>query len=248
MQEVVIYTRFSPRPDHEECDSCEKQAQRCWDYLEREAVSRGCKYTVLEVCEDKNVSGGVYERPGLKRALERLVCRDRRRMLLVDSADRLARDVMVAGMIKADVEKAGAYIEYANGISPTDTPEGKFLDNILSAVAALERDKIRARTKAGLARKAAAGVYLGKVPIGYMRDPETKGLVECPEEREIVNEIKFKRLHFGLTSKAIARQIQINHGQIRGNTWSDRTVRKLLKPGRDQKILARIQAAKENQE
>jgi DNA invertase Pin-like site-specific DNA recombinase len=259
MQEVVIYTRFSPRPNAEECDSCDKQFDRCWEFLKSEYsippagegkyrtfIDKGGAFSVIEHCKDENVSGGVFDRPGLTRALERLGFGDRKRMLLVDSVDRLARDTHVAYLIKHEVEKAGGFIAYASGISPTDTPEGRFIDCIMTGVAAFERDRIRARTKAGLARKRAQGVYLGKVPIGYKRDPETKGLVEDKWEAECIEVAKTLRMLEGLASREIALRLTMDYGRLRGKPWSERTVRKLLKPGRDQKILAKIQAAKEN--
>lgn len=247
MEEVVIYTRFSPRPNAPECDSCDKQEERCLEFLKRHSLLTGGRSSPVDKIRDENVSGGVFDRPGLNKALGMMKSDSRfhvNRVLLVDSADRLARDVQVACMIKQQVAKCGARILYANGVSPTDSPEGKFVDTIMDAVAAFERDRIRAKTRAGLARKAAQGVYLGKVPIGYMRNPETKGLVVCPDEHKMIADAKWQRAHYGLSSKKIAYHLQISHGNLRGNTWSDRTVRKILKPGRDQKILARIEAAK----
>ncbi len=220
MTRAIIYTRFSPRPNAADCDSCEKQAERCRLYCIR------ADYHVTTDYRDESVSGGVYDRPGLKRAIDALKRGD---VLVVDSADRLARDMLVSLTIRHEVELIGARIEYANGSTCSNTPEGKLFENILAAFACFERDRIRLRTKQGLAKKKAAGVWLGKVPIGYRVDPETKGLVEDKFERDGITLIHLVRKDRpGASAKDIASGITAKHGLLRGKPWSGRSIRRIL--------------------
>ncbi len=217
---AIIYTRFSPRPNAAECDSCEKQENRCLDYCDSK------KYKCWVLYRDENVSGGVYDRPGLREALDALSSGE---VLVVDSADRLARDMLVSLTIRHEVEKAGATIEYANGSTCEDTPEGKLFENILAAFSAYERDRIRLRTKNGLAKKKASGVWLGKAPVGYCVNPETKGLIEHEWEQKCIAAIKsMYAMNPSMSSPGIADIITRTYGLFRGKPWAGRTVRRIL--------------------
>src|SRR5262249_16381600 len=61
---AVLYARFAPRPNPDECDSVEKQLERC------RAYSEGHDYTVIAEYEDKDLSGERADnRPGLQKAI-----------------------------------------------------------------------------------------------------------------------------------------------------------------------------------
>ena len=81
---AVLYARFSPRPNAEECDSVEKQLERC------RAYSLGHGYTVVAQHHDKDLSGARADnRPGLQSAIA-AACK-RKAVLVVYSLSRLAR-------------------------------------------------------------------------------------------------------------------------------------------------------------
>ena len=88
-KQAIIYTRFSPRPNAAECDSCEKQMERCGQFCNnRELGSDG---EGIHVFSDEAVSGGELNRPGLQAAIEAL---EPGMVRVVDSSDRLARDML----------------------------------------------------------------------------------------------------------------------------------------------------------
>lgn len=223
MTQAIIYTRFSPRPNAKECDSCEKQEERCWNYCDQQG------YEVRAVRTDKNESGGTFPRPKLTEAIDLL---RPGRVLVVDSSDRLARDMLVNLTIKHQVAEQGATIEFADGSPADTTPEGKLFQNILAAFSAYERDRIRLRTKNGMARNRALGKKInGNIPTGMKEDPENPGmLIKCPRERKgILLALKWRR-----TSLAARESIAIslnNHpgvGLYRGNKWQGRLVDKII--------------------
>jgi DNA invertase Pin-like site-specific DNA recombinase len=150
-------------------------------------------------------------------------------VFVVDRIDRLARDMLVGLTLRHQIEKTGATIEFADGSPNDSTPEGKLFSNILAAFAAFERDRIAARTSAGLKRKQAAGEYLGRPPVGYRVDPETKRLVRHEgEQRAMMAAIKLSRDEGRNNSEFIAGCLNRTHGSLRGRPWSPRTVRKIL--------------------
>src|SRR5437870_11135092 len=68
---AVVYGRFSPRPNAEECDSVEKQLQRCRAYCTSH------DYEIVGEFKDEDLSGGRADnRPGLQEAIDR-ACRQR---------------------------------------------------------------------------------------------------------------------------------------------------------------------------
>jgi len=149
-------------------------------------------------------------------------------VLVADSVDRLARDMLVNLTIRHQVEKAGGRIEYANGTPVNDTPEGKLFSNILAAFAAYERDRVRHATSRGMKRRQAEGEWFGKPPVGFMLDPECKTqLVECPQEQAGIYQAR--QLAGTGPTYWIAEEVTRLTGPFRGNPWTAKTVRKILK-------------------
>jgi len=223
MTKAIIYTRFSPRPNAKECDSCIKQAERCLEYCGR------YDYSFLHCYNDKNVSGGILQRPSLLAALDHL---EPGMVLVVDSSSRLARDMLVNLTIRHQVEQAGATIEFADG-SPCDTtPEGKLFQNILAAFSAYERDRIKLNTKRGSARNRALGKKInGRIPTGMKEDPGNPGmLVKCPKERHGIILACSLRKEKGHPRDAIASSLNCDSriGPYRGKPWSGRLVDKII--------------------
>ena len=179
MKQAILYSRFSPRPNAEDCESCEKQKERCRAFCE----SKG--YQVDGYFDDKEVSGGDLDRPGLQKAINAL---QEGYVLIVDpSSDRLARDMLVNLIIRHEVDRQGATIEYADGSMVADTPEGELFQNILAAFAAYERARIRDRLRKWAAKKKAKGEWMGRPPIGWQLDPEdSTQLIEHATERQAI--------------------------------------------------------------
>ncbi len=220
--QAIIYTRFSPRPNADECKSNEKQLERCMAYRRQKGYVADGHY------QDRKVSGSILQRPGLAAAL----CALKSGMILVvDSSDRLARDMLVNLTIRHEVEKAGATIEYADGSPTMTTPEGTFFQNMMAAVDTYERDRICLRTKKGLEKKRKNGERTtGEIPIGWKEDLEDpKRLVVDRRERKVIIEICEMHAN-GYPSGHIADSLDILHEMgCRGKPWSPRTIRKLIK-------------------
>ncbi len=218
MKQAIIYTRFSPRPDAKESESNKKQEERCRIYC-------GYKdYGVWRHCFDEAISGKVLNRPGLTAAITAL---EPGMILVIDTRDRLARDMLVSLTIHQQVKDRGATIEIADGSPSRETPEGNLMANILDAFAQYERERFTRRTKAGLAKKKASGVWLGKPPIGYMRDKETKFLIKCTREQAMIRHI-MNYHKGGFNSMKIAETINKLCGPCRKKPWIARTVRKII--------------------
>ncbi len=230
MTVAVISTRFSPRPGALECDSCEKQEERCMAYCRE----RG--YLVVASHSDKAVSGGDADRPGLDAAIQEVASLVRAGhgdvVLVMDSVSRTGRDMLVSLTIRHRVESAGGRIEYADGSTQSDTPEGRLIGNILAAFAAYERDRLRYSVSRGLKRRQANGEWFGKPPVGFMLDPDSRTRL-VPNEQEqagmrLVRELSDR----GKSVPEIAKAVGEAHGLFRGRPWSERTIRRIIASAR----------------
>jgi len=176
--------------------------------------------TVTCWCEDLGVSGGaeLEKRPGLLEALGAV--RDLRAGLLVaQKADRIARDVYVAELVKRELRAVGACIALVEGICGDD-PFSEMAATVMDAAARLERRMIAARTKAALGVKKANGEKTGgSVPYGFSLAPDGIHLEQHPVEHPVLVRIMDLR-RGGLGGRRIAGILQAEGHQPRGASWN----------------------------
>lgn len=118
--------------------------------LQRDALK---KAGAEQIFEDK-ASGSKLDRPGLAHALSHLRKGD---VLIVWKLDRLGRTMRgLVELVEGLAERGIDFRVLTDGIDTT-TSAGRFLFHVLAAMAQMERDLIRERTKAGLASARARG-------------------------------------------------------------------------------------------
>lgn len=226
MNTCVVYTRFSPRPDAAESESCDTQEAQLLEH------ARGRNWRVRSMHRDENRSGKDLERPGLAEALASLRRGD---VLLVVRRDRLSRDPFLSEVLRRKVAAKGARIYALSGdpvASEDESPEAKFVRGVLDLVAQLERELIGARTRSSMRTQQRQGKRIGRyAPYGWAIDPaDPTRLVRCPEERE--NVARVLRLHAaGRTPHQIAAELEERKVPARGAAWHHQTVRKIIARG-----------------
>src|SRR5438552_7483397 len=106
---------------------------------------------------DRGVSGAKDRRP----ALDQMITDAKRRkfdVLVCWRLDRLGRNLKHLITLLENLQALGvAFVSLAEGIDAT-TPAGKLQMHILGAIAEFERERIRERVVAGLARAKAEGI------------------------------------------------------------------------------------------
>lgn len=141
---------------------------------------------LLATFVDEAVSGGaaLEKRPGLMSALEALPDGS---ILLVTKRDRLARDVMNAGMIEQLCKKCGASVQTIDGIGDDGTPESLMMRGIVDLFAQYERAVIRLRVQIGMNHKRSKGERISRhLPYGMTVNGDGKTLVPCEAEQRII--------------------------------------------------------------
>ena len=147
---VAIYARVSTRDQN-----CELQLAD----LEAMATARG--FEVAGRYVDQGISGAKERRP----ELDKLMADARRgkfQTVAVWKFDRFARSLKHLISSLEEFQALGvAFISYREAVD-TSTPAGKMLFSVIGAMAEFERELIRERVAAGLARARAKGVRLGR--------------------------------------------------------------------------------------
>lgn len=159
------------------------------------AFAKSHGITVVKVFEEIGISGGaaLENRPVLMEAID-AVRTQHAGILLVAKRDRLARDVVAAGLITRLVERNGGVVRTSDGIGNGEDAESKLLAGIVDLFAQYERAVIKGRTRAALALKRSRGEALGgsHAPFGFRfakarrAGKIVKMLVSDPKEQEIV--------------------------------------------------------------
>jgi DNA invertase Pin-like site-specific DNA recombinase len=224
MPQAVLYARFSPRPNAEECDSVEKQLERC------RAYSLGHGYTVVAEHHDKDLSGARADnRPGLQSAIS-AACK-RKAVLVVYSLSRFARCTRDAIDLAASLSAAGADLAVIQENVNTRSPMGRFVFILFSALAELEREQVAERTSTAMLRHQAKGRRMtrcDRCPYGWRPDPaDPDRLIEDADEQATIRRIREERRN-GRALREIARRLDLAAIECRGGRWSHTTVRSVL--------------------
>lgn len=197
---------------------------------QRLAISRfaqASKLTLVEEFSDLGVSGTkeLGDRPGLARLIDRLESNGVR-TVIVERADRLARDLMVQEVILGQFVKIGARILTADGVDLTssDDPTRRLIRQVLGAVAEFEKNVLVLKLRAARERKRARGERVeGVKPYGY--HPTEKALID--RMRQLRRKpAKGRRLSMA----AIAGRLNAEgHRNRAGREWSPQMIHHVLK-------------------
>jgi site-specific DNA recombinase len=139
MTRAVIYCRVSSERQVKEGDGLGSQEQRCQQY------AKNAGYRIIDVFREKGVSGGLFERPAMKEMLKCLEENDShnvddRIVVVFDDLKRFARDTEIHFGLKREIYGRNGRVESPN-FRFEDTPEGKFVETVMTATAELERNQ-----------------------------------------------------------------------------------------------------------
>jgi|HubBroStandDraft_1064217.scaffolds.fasta_scaffold93058_1 DNA invertase Pin-like site-specific DNA recombinase len=143
--------------------------------LAKAAEQRG--WTVVELYSDNGFSGakGRDKRPAFDR-----MCRDATAgkfdLIAAWSVDRLGRSVLHLAQFVEDMRGAGVGLFLLKQGLDSETPTGRAMLGMCSVFAELEREIIRERIYAGLARAKAQGRPLGRKPVSSKTEERIRAL------------------------------------------------------------------------
>lgn len=219
MANCIIYTRFSPRPNAAECDSCEMQRRLCEEYAQK----RG--WNVAQVIDDPDVSGAEECRPKLIDAVNALNKGD---ILLVYCFDRIARNAYLFETVRRKVERRKAQLAAVRGdVECEDEGIRTLIRQILAAVAEYERKMISRRTSDLVKARMRDGLVVNRnPPYGWMIDPsDNKRIMANEHEQAVIANIRLYRAS-GLSLREIAARL--DPSTARSGKWSACQVKRIL--------------------
>jgi DNA invertase Pin-like site-specific DNA recombinase len=168
-------------------------AQR--DRLDAHAKASG--YTLVEVVEDRGVSGTLHphRRPGLVAALD-AVRTGRADGIVVVKLDRLSRSTRDTLDLIERADREGWSLVSVSESLDTRTAVGRFVVGVLAGLAQMERDRLAERTTEAMGRVAREGRLRSRfVPFGHAlagtdatdgSDTDARQLVEDEAEQTIL--------------------------------------------------------------
>ena len=218
---AIIYTRFSPRRNADQCESIETQLDYCRSYCQQKG------YEVVGEYEDREKSGDDEKRIGLWNAVDAL---KRGNVLIAYRHDRIARGVYLSECIHRLVDKKQATIEVVAGGTNGYTPEEILARQIMQAVAEFEKKCIAARTKAAMLRHQAHGRRMSDLtPYGWARDPNNPALMirDTVEQNIIQRMIELRNEN--KSYREIADALTKQNITCRGGKWYHTTIMNALR-------------------
>ncbi|UMZ73994.1 recombinase family protein [Natranaerofaba carboxydovora] len=221
---VGIYSRVSTEEQVEKGYSIPEQIQEC----KKRAKELYNECSVFEYVDD-GISGEILERPGLENLLE-----DAKNghidIVIALNNDRLSRNTAIYAYVINEFNKYNVDLQYVN-IKRENSPEGQFIDLILSATAEYDKKKILFNMSRGRRSKARQGKILRDYNIyGYYYDRENHNLKVNENEAQVVYEIWERYCFYNESINSIAkdltrRRISTKTGK---KIWHRQVVRQIL--------------------
>jgi DNA invertase Pin-like site-specific DNA recombinase len=157
---AVIYCRVSSSKQVREGHGLEGQEKRCHDYASNN------NYHVINVFREEGISGGVIERPAMRRMLDFLDEQSGPTVVIIDDIKRLARDITGHFALRAEIGARQGIME-----SPShrfeETPIGKLVESIFASTAEYERNENKVQVKNRMRSRLEAGYWVFNNPVGY---------------------------------------------------------------------------------
>ena len=173
-----LYARKSTDVEDKQVRSIEDQIAELRAFAKQENLN------VIDILIEKR-SAKIHGRPIFNEMLDKIE-RGEANGILAWHADRLARNSVDGGRIiyLLDIGKL-ASLKF-----PTlwfeNTPQGKFMLNIVFGQSKYYVDSLSENTKRGLRQKVKRGEYPGPAPIGYINDSRTKSVVVDKKKAKII--------------------------------------------------------------
>ncbi|MSU61263.1 MAG: DNA invertase [Pedosphaera sp.] len=196
-------------------DGFPRQRQSVTDYARRNRME------IVTEFRDEGVSGAAFDRPGLTELFVAIKA-DGVKVVLVEKADRLARDLVVSETLLAEFRKLGVKVVAADGGTDltvdSDDPSRKMIRQILGVVSEWEKSCIVQKLRAARIRsKEKTGRCEGRKPFGQKEG-----------ETEIISKIQNLR-NDRLTIDEIANRLNSEGIKTRsGGRWHFTQVRRIL--------------------
>ncbi len=181
--QAVIYCRVSTERQARENDSLPYQRKACIEYCQKQG------WEIAEIFMEEGESAKTIDRPEFNRMIE--YCRKNKRTVqvaVVYALSRFSRNTLDHKTVRALLSSFGVKLRSVS--EPIDeSPEGEFMEHMISGVAQYENRQRARRTVAGMKNKLENGGWPFKTPLGYrniMTAGGQKDIVPDPERANLI--------------------------------------------------------------
>lgn len=147
---------------------------------------------VVAVERDIDRSGRRLERAGLDRVFAAAAAGEVDAVVVL-YVTRIGRNLEQSVQIARQLRDAGVALYSVNEDIDQATTAGRLTFHVMASVAEAESDRLKEQWAVARARAAGRGVYLGRVPFGYAKDPATRFLAPHPEHADVVEDLYDRR-------------------------------------------------------
>ena len=170
----IIYVRVSSY-DQIAGTSLDTQESICREYAQKENIN------ILNVYIEKGESAKTIDRTEFLKAIS--FCSDKKNKVsafIVFRIDRFSRNQTDYAVVREKLLKYGTRIKSVSE-KIEDTPSGKFVETMFSAVAELDNSVRSEKSLSGMKKRMQEGVWVWQAPIGYYRPMKGSHLAPDPK-------------------------------------------------------------------
>tara|TARA_B100000282_G_C31704025_1_gene477734 strand:- start:173 stop:1099 length:927 start_codon:yes stop_codon:yes gene_type:complete len=227
---AAIYIRVSTLGQEADGHSLEEQERQCRQLID----FQGNEF--VKTYSDVGSGGSFENRPGYRQMLDEM--NKQWDILYVWKLDRLNRNLRNSILFFEMLGENDAYISCITEQVDTSNPMGRFIINIMSSLAQMEREQTRERVIMGSEAARRAGRWTGGVPYGYeipinfdsTGNRIERGLLKRHEQEAPTVQLIFEMKAAGMSVSAICNSL-VERGirTRRGNLiWNQNTVAGIL--------------------
>lgn len=166
---ALIYLRVSTDKQAEKGIAIPTQKEKCLDCLKTHVYEFD---ETTDLYTDRGESARTMDRPALLDMINRCETDKSVGAIIVYDLSRLARDRMDFAVIKQMLNKRNIKFISATETAIDESPEGQFLEGMLSTVAEFSSTQNARRVKLNMAKKAKDGIWPTRAPFGYQNVQE----------------------------------------------------------------------------
>jgi site-specific DNA recombinase len=228
---AVIYTRVSTTGQEKEGLSLGEQERQCRALLELH------DHDLVGLYTDTGSGGGFEHRPGYRQMISEL--KTEWDIVYVWKLDRLNRNLKNAVMFFETLGETDTYVASVTEQVDTSSPMGRFIINVMSSLAQMEREQTKERVIMGSEAARRAGRWTGGIPYGYKIPLEydtagnriNRGILTEDDTESPVVQLIFDLYAKGSTisqicNELVSKRILTRKGNI---IWSQNTVTAIVK-------------------
>lgn len=228
---AAVYTRVSTSGQAQDGHSLDEQLRQCRQLLELHG------HELVEVYSDTGSGSSFEHRPEYQRMMSEM--RAVWDIVYVWKLDRLNRNLKNQVQFFDTIGTNDSYVASVTEQVQTDSPYGRFIINVMSSLAQMEREQTSERVSMGLEAARVQGRYIGGCPYGYsipvkfdgQGNRVEKGQLVVNEDEAVIVRIIFEKYLGGATIAEICNHLVENGHRTRKNNviWSYGTVANIVK-------------------